>query len=254
MFFASQRRINNKFMSKTIILIPSRLSASRLPGKPLLKINGMTLINHVYKKAIDTKIGEVYVTTGDIKIYENVKNNGGNSILTKKNHSTGTDRIYEGLQLLKKKNIDYVLNLQGDEPLISINDIKLLKKKIIEGNYQMGTLACKLKNNELYNKNIVKVATDNTLEKKKISKAINFFRKNKFNNPHIYHHIGIYLYKYSTLKKIVSLKKTFSEKKLKLEQLRALDNNIPIHTVFAKNKPIGVDTIEDFRKVKKLLE
>ena len=70
MFFASQRRINNKFMSKTIILIPSRLSASRLPGKPLLKINGMTLINHVYKKAIDTKIGEVYVTTGDIKIYE----------------------------------------------------------------------------------------------------------------------------------------------------------------------------------------
>ena len=86
----------------------------------------------------------------------------------------------------------------------------------------MGTLACKLKNNELYNKDIVKVATDKTLEKKKISKAINFFRKNKINNPHIYHHIGIYLYKYSTLKKIVSLKKTFSEKKIKVRTVKSI--------------------------------
>ncbi len=254
MFFASQRRIAYVFMSKTIILIPSRLSAKRLPGKPLLKINGITLINHVYKKAKEAKIGEVYVTTGDKSIYNNVKDNGGNCILTKKNHSTGTDRIFEGLQILKKQNIDYILNLQGDEPLINISDIKLLRRKIISKKYKMGTLACILNKKDFNNNNIVKVKTENNLEKNKISSAISFFRKDDHYTYNIYHHIGIYLYEYRTLKKIVSLKKTNNEKKLKLEQLRALENDIQINTVLAKNKPIGVDTIEDYKKVKKLLE
>ena len=112
-------------MSKTLILIPSRLSAVRLPNKPLLKINGLSLINHVYKKAHATNIGDTYVVTGDKKIFEDVTKNGGNAILSYKNHFTGTDRIYEGLINLNNLNYDYILNLQGDEPLLDIEDIKI---------------------------------------------------------------------------------------------------------------------------------
>ena len=110
-------------MKKTIILIPSRLSASRLPNKPLLKINNKSLINHVYEKGQSTKIGEVYVATGDNKIFEEVIKNNGKSILTKKDHLTGTDRIHEAYEQLNRKDIDYIINLQGDEPLIDTNDI-----------------------------------------------------------------------------------------------------------------------------------
>ena len=108
-------------MSKILTLIPSRLSAKRLPGKPLLKINGLEIINHVYNKAIQADIGDVYVVTGDKKIFNAVKKHGGKCILTKKKHRTGSDRIFEGLKKLnKKKKYKYILNLQGDEPLISI--------------------------------------------------------------------------------------------------------------------------------------
>ena len=129
-------------MSKTIILIPSRLAATRLPNKPLLKINGISIINHVYKKAKSSKIGDVFVATGDQKIFDEVTKNGGKCILTEKNHLTGTDRIFEAYQKLKPDNVDYIINLQGDEPLIEIKDIKNLnnnaiKKKIRNSNTSM---------------------------------------------------------------------------------------------------------------------
>ena len=142
-------------MSKTIILIPSRLSATRLPNKPLLKINNLSIINHVYNKAKSTEIGEVFVATGDKKIFEDVTKNGGNCILTENDHKTGTDRIYEAYKKLKLENIDYIINLQGDEPMIDINDIKNLNKKTLINNFDIATLACKIKKNVMLNdKNI----------------------------------------------------------------------------------------------------
>ena len=119
---------------KTLIIIPSRLSATRLPGKPLLKINGLSIISHVFKKAEKANIGEVFVATEDQEILEDVKKNGGQAILTSNNHKTGTDRIYEALKLLKKRDIDLIMNLQGDEPLMDINDIKNLYTRMIESN------------------------------------------------------------------------------------------------------------------------
>ena len=94
-------------MSKTLILIPSRMSATRLPGKPLLKINGLSIITHVYKKALETNIGEVFVATEDKEILENVKLNGGKVIITSKKHKTGTDRIFEAYQKLELNNVDF---------------------------------------------------------------------------------------------------------------------------------------------------
>ena len=109
---------------KTIVIIPSRLSATRLPGKPLLKINGLSIISHVFKKAEEANIGEVIVATEDKEIMEDVKKNGGQAILTENKHKTGTDRIFEALKKINISNIELVMNLQGDEPLIDVNDIR----------------------------------------------------------------------------------------------------------------------------------
>ena len=133
-------------MTKTIILIPSRLAAKRLPNKPLLKINGKSIINHVYEKAKSSKIGEVFVATGDKEIYEEVTQQGGKCVLTEKEHQTGTDRIFEAYQKLQNKNIDYVINLQGDEPMIDVEDIKNLNTNAIKKNSGITTLACKINN------------------------------------------------------------------------------------------------------------
>ena len=109
-------------MSKTVILIPSRLSAKRLPGKPLLKINGISIISHVVKKAKEADLGDVYVATEDKEIIDDVNLNGGKAILTSKTHKTGSDRIFECFEKLDLIDIDYIINLQGDEPNIDLND------------------------------------------------------------------------------------------------------------------------------------
>ena len=248
-------------MSKVVILIPSRYSASRLPGKPLLKVKGIPLIAHVYKKAKQTKIGQVYVVTGDVKILKALKKFTNNCIITKNKHRTGTDRIYEGAKKLRLNNNDYVVNLQGDEPLISVKDINRLVKVIVRKKLKIGTLACKINDNKVKqkfnDKNIVKVKTYKKINRETFSVAKNFFRiskKNKYKNESCYQHIGIYIYKFEILKLFVSLKQTSREKKLKLEQLRALDNQIPINVVLAETKPMGIDTKSDFVKFKKILE
>ena len=167
-------------MSKIVILIPSRFSATRLPGKPLLKAKGIPLIAHVYKRAKETKIGKVFVVTGDLKIFKAIKKFTKNCIITKNRHRTGTDRIYEGAKRLGLDENDYVLNLQGDEPLISPHDINRLITKIVKKKLKIGTLACKLKDNNIKqkfnDKNIVKVQTYKKINKKIISEAKNFFR------------------------------------------------------------------------------
>ena len=243
-------------MNNTIILIPSRMAATRLPNKPLLKINNISIINHVYRKAQLTEIGEVYVATGDNRIYEEVTKNGGKCILTEKKHKTGTDRIFEAFQKLNNKEVEYVINLQGDEPMINIDDVKNLHKQAINNKSKIATLACEIKNEIMLNKkDIVKVITEEKLSKNSISKAKKFLRKVlKNNQENVYHHIGIYLYKVSILEKFVNLKQTKNEISQKLEQLRAMENNISIDVNLANSSPIGVDTKEDYLEIKKLME
>ena len=149
---------------KTLIIIPSRLSAKRLPGKPLLKINGLSIISHVFKKAEEANIGDVVVATEDQEIIDDVKQNGGQAILTNNKHKTGTDRIYEALKKINEPNIDLIMNLQGDEPLINIDDIKNLNSKMTQNFSELGTLASGISNKELYeNQNVVKVNTEEEL-------------------------------------------------------------------------------------------
>ena len=242
-------------MSNTVILIPSRLAATRLPNKPLLKINNISIINHVYKIAKSSLIGESYVATGDKEIFEEVTKLGGKCILTKKDHKTGTDRIFEAYQELRDDNIEYVINLQGDEPMLDIEDVTNLLKKTIKKKSKISTLACKIKDEKFFlNKNVVKVITKKELLQNNLSTAISFTREIKNTQKNIYHHIGIYIYNVTYLERFVQLEQTQNEKSQKLEQLRLMDNNIEIDVGLAKTKPIGVDTDEDYLEIKKIME
>ena len=231
------------------------MSATRLPGKPLLKINNLSIISTVFKKATEANIGDVIVATEDKEILDDVKNNGGNAILTDKGHKTGTDRIFQALKKYGDDNIDFVMNIQGDEPMINIEDIKSLNKKMIEQEANMGTLASEVNQDSYYdNPNVVKVKTSELLDFQNFPIAINFQRKISMIEKNIYHHIGVYCYSKDILEKFVNLEQTDNEKKNKLEQLRALDNEININVALAKFSPIGVDTMEDYLAIKKIME
>ena len=230
------------------------MSATRLPGKPLLKIKGLSIISHVSKVAEEANIGDVIVATGDQEIIDDVKSNGFNAILTSNKHKTGTDRIHEALKKSNVRDVDFVMNLQGDEPAIDIQDIIKLNNKMLKNPSNIGTLAATIKdNNNLKNENIVKVITENTLEENNFPKGISFLRKSD-QIDNIYHHIGVYCYSKDCLEKFVQLNQSKNEIENRLEQLRALDNNIDINVSLAKSSPIGVDTEEDYLALKKIME
>ncbi len=239
---------------KTLIIIPSRLGATRLPGKPLLKINNKSIISHVFKRAQDADIGDVIVATENTEIVEDVTMNGGRAVLTSNKHKTGTDRIYEAFKKMKFNDVDLIMNLQGDEPAINIEDIVSLKDKMINYQSKMGTLAAKIENKKNFqNENIVKVETKSNLQEDSFSEAETFLRITKKLDK-VYHHIGIYCYSLETLEKFVELNQTKNEIEQRLEQLRAIDNSIKINVALAKSPPIGVDTEEDYMALKKIME
>ena len=242
-------------MFKTVILIPSRLSAKRLPGKPLLKINGVSIISHVVKRAKEANIGDVYVATEDKEIIEDVNLNGGKAILTSNRHKTGSDRIFECFEKLELKDVDYIINLQGDEPNIYTSDLRHLSDLIKINKPEIGTLAAKIDDqSKLNNENIVKVITESKVTNENFPIALDFKRKINDQNTNISHHIGIYAFKPDVLKKIIKLKQTKNEIKNRLEQLRPMENDIKINVALAKFSPIGIDTMEDYLALKKLLE
>ena len=240
---------------KTLVIIPSRLSATRLPGKPLLKINGLSIISHVMKKAVSANIGEVFVAAEDQEIVDDVKKNGGEAILTNNDHKTGTDRIFEAINKLGKTGVELVMNLQGDEPLINVDDIKNLHKKMIQSNTQFGTLASNISDkNVLVKQSLVKVITKESLNDSNFPEAKDFKREIINDIENVYHHLGVYCYQLKTLKRFILFDQSPNEIKSKLEQLRALDNHVKINVALAKDSPIGVDTEEDFVAIKKIME
>ena len=242
-------------MSKSVIIIPSRLAATRLPNKPLIKIKNKPLIIHVYEKAIKSGVGDVYVATCDEKIASVIDKNGGRYIFTKDTHLSGTDRVYEASKKLDLQKNDNIINIQGDEPMINTEDIKNLNNISKNSDIEFSTLAFKIRDKRDYkNKNVVKVKTKNKITDSSFSLAINFSRKiNNTENNNIYHHYGIYLYKFSLLEKFINLSQSKNEINEKLEQLRALDNNININVILAKHFSIGIDTEEDLYNYKKYI-
>jgi 3-deoxy-manno-octulosonate cytidylyltransferase (CMP-KDO synthetase) len=243
-------------MVNTVILIPSHLRATRLPNKPLLLINGKPMIVHCWQRAIESKIGDVYVATADEEIVKIIKDIGGKTILTSKEHKTGTDRIYEAIEKNFSEKPKNIINLQGDMPNIDPFAIKLLEKFMKNNSYQIATLATQLNSRkDLENKNIVKVETKKEIPINNFSNALDFFRLKNINQANFYyHHIGIYGYQYETLKKFISFKRSENEIDRSLEQMRAMDNNMSLSVGLTNSYPLGVDTIEDLEEIRNIMK
>ena len=238
-------------MKNTAIIIPTRLGAKRFPNKPLAKINNVPMIIHVLNRAKESKVGEVFVATPDNEIIQIVKNNGGKAILTKADHHSGSDRVYEAYIKELKNNVDLIINLQGDMPNIKPNSISKLVKLMQNNDCDIGTLASYIKNkSDIINPNVVKAHTDQVLKGDNFLTAKDFFRvKKNFNNEKIYHHIGIYAFTNIALTKYVKLDRSKLEIERNLEQMRAMENNLIIKIGLCPSLPLGVDTEEDLVKV-----
>ena len=242
-------------MNKTAIIIPSRLDALRLPNKPLELINNKEMILHVYEAAKKTNTGEVYVATPDQKIIDVINSNGGKAILTSLDHQTGTDRVYEVFKTQLKNEPSIIVNLQGDMPNISPQSIIDLISYMNKDQCDIGTLASSFSSgSELADKNNVKVAVKDKITNNSFSEATDFFRTPSNINKNIYHHVGIYAFTNKALVRYVSLDRSKLELERKLEQLRAIENNMSIHVGFINSSPLSVDTKNDLIEVKKIME
>ena len=242
-------------MMKTVIIIPSRLEAVRLPNKPLELINNKEMILHVYEAAKKTNTGEVYVATPDQKIIDIIKENGGKAILTAKDHPTGTDRVYEVFKNTLKSEPNVIVNLQGDMPNIDPKAISSLVSYMSEEKCDICTLASSfISNKEITDENNVKVAVKEELKNNQFGQAIDFFRTDTKTHKYFYHHIGIYAFTNKALVRYVSLKRSKLELERKLEQMRALENAMTIHVGHINSSPLSVDTKNDLMEVRKIME
>ena len=243
-------------MSNTVVIIPSRLKARRLPNKPLKTIMGVEMILHVYNLAKNSNIGEVLVATPDQDIAQLIKKNGGKAFISGKKHETGTDRIFEAFEKYFSSEPKIIINLQGDLPNLNPDALIQINKHMSNNLCDIATLASKIKNkDELIDKNVVKVITRDNIEKSGFSVALDFQRNlSNIENKFIYHHIGIYAFTNEALMRYVNLKRSKLELERNLEQMRALENKMKIHVGFVENCPLSVDTEEDLSEVKKIME
>ena len=209
----------------------------------------------MYEAAKNSDVGEVYIATPDKKIEEIVKKFGGKAILTSNSHNTGTDRIYEVFKETLNNYPNIIVNLQGDMPNINPESIKELVNYMSKNKCDIGTLASKFtSDDDLNNQNVVKVLVEKKIKKGNFVKALDFVRVNLSKNYQPYHHVGIYAYTKKALSKYVFLKRSKLELERKLEQLRALENDMSIHVGYINSSPLSVDTEEDLVKIKKLME
>tara|TARA_B100000029_G_scaffold500943_1_gene573458 strand:+ start:582 stop:1319 length:738 start_codon:yes stop_codon:yes gene_type:complete len=238
---------------KTLILIPVRMASVRFPNKPMALIDGKPMIQRVWEKAIQSKVGDVIVACADKEIFNLIKSLGGNAEMTDPKIKSGTDRIYAAINnYANLDQIDSIINLQGDMPLIDSDHIKQVNVPLKQG-FDIGTLVTDLQKNQINNNNITKAKID-WINYLKIGHARNFFKTNNDKSTqNIYHHVGIYSFKFSTLKKFVKLPQSKNEINLKLEQMRALDGKMTIGATYVKNVPISVDTKDDLFEIEGII-
>jgi 3-deoxy-manno-octulosonate cytidylyltransferase (CMP-KDO synthetase) len=245
---------------KFVGIIPSRYASTRLPGKPLIKIHGKTMINHVYQRALSCKdLSEVVVATDDKRIFDEVEGFGGKVMMTSPNHRSGTERCNEVATIMTSNGElsfdDVVINIQGDEPFIDPLQISLIANCFKTKEVEIATLAKQIvRKEDLFDPNIVKVIIN------EFNNAIYFSRSplpyvsGKVQNEwtkvqNYYKHIGIYAYRIKTLDEICKLKPTLIEVSESLEQLRWIANEFKINVKITDIDTIGIDTPEDLLKL-----
>ena len=239
---------------KAAIIIPARYNSSRLNGKPLLEVNGKTIIQYVYERAIMVKNAQaVIVATDDERIYKKCVEFGANVEMTDINHKSGSDRIGE----VAKRHLDfqYIINLQGDEPLINVEDIeKIIDTLKNNKDIQMVTLAREIFDKyEINNPNVVKCVFDKNNNAIYFSRSPIPYPRNE-NNAKYYAHIGIYGYVKESLISMIETQQSMLEKIESLEQLRAFDLGFKIKIIETNKKTLGIDTLDDFNNFKELIK
>lgn len=239
--------MNTRFIG----IIPARFASTRFPGKPLADLHGKPMIQVVYEHVQEADLQDIVVATDHQLIAQCVQNFGGKVVMTSPLHPSGTDRCGEAAQMMELMDDDVVINIQGDEPFISKKELFLLKELFAKPNINIATLVKPFNSiEEAQNPNKVKVVLSNNHKALYFSRfAIPFVRDANQPTPIYYQHLGIYAYRYRTLKELILLRPSPLELAEKLEQLRWLENDYSIFAEPCDYQGIGIDTPEDLTNI-----
>lgn len=238
----------------TLILIPARMASTRLPGKPLADIAGKPMIVHVAARAADSGLGRVVVATDTQAVAETVRTHGYEAVMTRADHESGSDRIFEALEIVDPHGeIETIVNVQGDLPTIDPSTIRAVFRPFEEKAVDIATLGVEIvEEEERTNPNVVKIV-GSPLSPKRL-RALYFTRATApWGEGALYHHIGLYAYRRAALERFVSLKPSALERREKLEQLRALEDCMRIDAEIIQTVPLGVDTPQDLERAREIL-
>jgi 3-deoxy-manno-octulosonate cytidylyltransferase (CMP-KDO synthetase) len=245
----------SKEIMSPIVVIPARMRSTRLPGKPLAEIAGAPMIVHVWRRAIDAGAGPVVVACAEPEIAAAIERAGGRAQLTRADHPSGSDRVFEAVEAIDPdRRHDVVVNLQGDLPLIDPAAIREVLAPLADARVDIATLAAVIDNDEDRSaESIVKVAVafDGVA---RVARALYFSRRQvPWGEGPLYHHIGIYAFRRAALARFVALPESALERRERLEQLRALEAGMRIDVALVDTVPLGVDTPADLARVRALI-
>jgi 3-deoxy-manno-octulosonate cytidylyltransferase (CMP-KDO synthetase) len=237
-----------------VILIPARMAATRLPGKPLADIGGKPMIVHVLDRARAANVGPAYVATDAPEVAAAVEKAGGHAVMTRSDHATGSDRLFEALGLIASgRNAAIIVNVQGDLPTLDPADIRATLAPLADPAVDIATLAAEIHDaGERTDPNVVKVVGTPIGERR--LRALYFTRAcAPYGDGPLYHHIGLYAYRREALATFVRLPPSPLERREKLEQLRALEAGLRIDVALTDSAPLGVDTPADLAVARAIL-
>jgi 3-deoxy-manno-octulosonate cytidylyltransferase (CMP-KDO synthetase) len=241
-------------MAEVLIIIPARLAATRLPGKPLAAIGGEPMIAHVLHRALAANIGPVIVATDSTEVAAAVDKAGGRAVMTRPGHASGSDRIFEALgKVDSERRVEIVVNVQGDLPTLEPAAIRAALAPLSDAAVDIATLAAEIKiAAERVNPNVVKVVGTRIAPTR--LRALYFTRAAApVGDGPLFHHIGLYAFRRAALERFVALPPSPLERREKLEQLRALEAGMRIDVEIVDAVPLGVDTPEDLEKARAML-
>lgn len=241
--------------TRTLIVIPARMRATRLPGKPMVDIGGAPMIVHVWRRAVAANSGRVVVATDAEEVMAAIKSAGGEAIMTRADHASGSDRIFEAVSRLDPQgHAEIIVNLQGDLPTLEAHLIRACLEPLADAGPEIATLAAQIvEPEERTNPNVVKVVGSPLPQPRRL-RALYFTRATApYGEGPLYHHIGIYAYRRAALQRFVSLEPSPLEEREKLEQLRALEAGMRIDVAVVDTVPLGVDTPADLERARRLI-
>ncbi|CDZ26148.1 3-deoxy-manno-octulosonate cytidylyltransferase [Neorhizobium galegae] len=246
--------MKNSAFDRTLVLIPARMASTRLPGKPLADIAGLPMIVQVAKRAEEAQAGRIIVAVDHQDVYDAVAAAGFDVVMTRQDHQSGSDRIFEAVQKADPDaQMDFVINVQGDLPTIEPEAVRASLRPLDNPSTDIATLTVEITDeHEKTNPNVVKIV-GSPISATRL-KALYFTRATApYGNGPLYHHIGLYAYRRAALEKFVSLGPSVLEKRESLEQLRALEAGMRIDAEIVDSVPLGVDTPADLEKARAIL-